>query len=323
MCGRNATLLLVFILALIYFVDLNQVFLTMSKLPVQTLVGTLLILSLDRIIMGYKWAHLLRTTGSIVSIRKTIGIYYQSAFSSVVLPNNLGAEALRLYLGSRMGIPTSTIMASMIMEKLIAVIAAVVLAGTGMVYLAIHTSPNTRAPALAIALVAVLCVAGLYGVLHKPTHRMLGRVTRRIIPKRAFRTLVKLSSALVIYNGHYPRMFQNFLLALTEHLLQFAVTAMLGIALGVTIPIMTFLAGIAVVTIVHRVMVYVQSWMLAETITVVMYALLGLSKETAVALAFASYVTMFLATLPGAYLLVRNNILKSYNAASQPGIATL
>jgi hypothetical protein len=62
---------------------------------------------------------------------------------------------------------------------------------------------------------------------------------------------------------------------------------------------------------------HVEGRGLGEGAAVVMFALLGVQKDAAVALTFAHYALWLLASLPGAYLLLRSGVrLKDLGAGA-------
>jgi len=73
-------------------------------------------------------------------------------------------------------------------------------------------------------------------------------------------------------------------------------------------PFGRFFAAIAGTALVRRIAMHVEGKALGEGAAVVMFALLGIQKDAAVALTFAHYALWLLASLPGAYLLFRSGV---------------
>jgi uncharacterized membrane protein YbhN (UPF0104 family) len=107
-------------------------------------------------------------------------------------------------------------------------------------------------------------------------------------------------------------------LAIAENLLQIVNFYVIGRALGVRVPVLPFFAAIAVTALVRRLAMHVEGRGLGEGAAVVMFALLGVQKDAAVALTFAHYALWLLASVPGAWLLLRSGVRLSDLGASAP-----
>ncbi len=83
-----------------------------------------------------------------------------------------------------------------------------------------------------------------------------------------------------------------------------------------------FFAAIAVTALVRRLAMHVEGRGLGEGAAVVMFALLGIQKDAAVALTFAHYALWLLASLPGAYVLFRSAVkFRDLTDSANVGIA--
>ena len=110
------------------------------------------------------------------------------------------------------------------------------------------------------------------------------------------------------YRGQPATLAINLVLAIAENLLQIVNFYVIGRGLGIRVPMLPFFAAIAVTALVRRLAMHVEGKALGEGAAVVMFALLGVQKDAAVALTFAHYALWLLASLPGAYLLFRSGV---------------
>jgi uncharacterized protein (TIRG00374 family) len=279
---------------------------TMSPVALLIAVG---LASADRVLMGFKWRQLVRAAGGTLRLRDATNIYYQTCFTDLVFPNVVASEGLRVYLGRRLGIPLALLLGSMAIERMIAAAVAIVLAGAGLLYLAAEVEPQMRTTFLEIiAATAVIAALGLLAVWWTPLHRFAGRAVRERISPKVFQLLKKISAALVSYRGQPATLAFNLVLAIAENLLQIVNFYVIGRGLGIRVPVLPFFAAIAVTALVRRLAMHVEGKALGEGAAVVMFALLGIDKDAAVALTFAHYALWLLASLPGAYLLFRSGV---------------
>ncbi|MEO8881301.1 MAG: lysylphosphatidylglycerol synthase transmembrane domain-containing protein [Gemmatimonadaceae bacterium] len=279
-----------------------------SMSPVALLIAVALA-SADRVLMGFKWRQLVRAAGGSLRLRDATSIYYQTCFTDLVLPNVVASEGLRVYLGRRLGIPLALLLGSMTIERMVAAAVAIVLAGAGLLYLAATIEPQMRILFLEIiAGMAVVAVFGMLAVWWTPLHRFAGRALRERISPKVFALLRKISASLVDYRGKPATLALNLVLAIAENLLQIVNFYVIGRGLGIVVPMLPFFAAIAVTALVRRLAMHVEGRGLGEGAAVVMFALLGIQKDAAVALTFAHYALWLLASLPGAYLLFRSGV---------------
>lgn len=139
-----------------------------------------------------------------------------------------------------------------------------------------------------------------------PLHRLAGRALRERISPKTFGLLRKISASLVEYRGKPATLAINLLLAIAENLLQIVNFYVIGRGLGIEVAVLPFFAAIAVTALVRRLAMHVEGRGLGEGAAVVMFALLGIQKDAAVALTFAHSALWLLASLRGAYLLFRS-----------------
>lgn len=265
--------------------------------------------STDRVLMGFKWRQLVRAGGGTLRMRDATSIYYQTSFADHVLPNLVTSEALRAYLGRMRDIPVPLLLGSMAIERMIGAVAAIALAGAGLLVVAAQLEPRTRGAFIDIVVIASLIGAlAILAAWWTPLHRLAGRALRKWIPPKIFSLLRRLSVTLVAYRAQPAALAANLLMALGENLLTILTFYVVGRALGVRLPLVPFFAVIAVTSLVRRVAMYIEGRGLGEGSAIVMFTFLGVQKDAAVALTFAHYAVWLAAALPGAYLLFRSGV---------------
>ena len=291
------------------YVDWARVWAALRAMSPAALLLALALASADRVLMGFKWRQLVRAAGGTLRLRDATNIYYQTCFTDLVLPNVVASEGLRVYLGRRFGVPLALLLGSMTIERMIAAAVAVMLAALGLLYLAAEVEPQMLH--LFLEIIAAAVVAGLAVVLAvwwTPLHRMAGRALRDRIPPKFFALLKKISESLVAYRGQPGTLAINLLLAIAENLLQIVNFYVIGHGLGIELAVLPFFAAISVTALVRRLAMHVEGRGLGEGAAVVMFALLGVQKDAAVALTFAHYALWLLASVPGAVLLFRSGV---------------
>jgi hypothetical protein len=97
-------------------------------------------------------------------------------------------------------------------------------------------------------------------------------------------------------------------MAVGENLLTMVNFYVIGRALGIELPLIPFFAVIAVTTLVRRIAMYIEGRGLGEGSAIVMFTVLGVQKDAAVALTFTHYAVWLVGSLPGAYMLFRSGV---------------
>jgi len=316
MCVR-ALLILVAAYALWRWVDWSRVWTALSSMSPVALLVAVALASADRVLMGFKWRQLVRAGGGSLRLRDASSIYYQTCFTDLVFPNVVASEGLRVYLGRSLGIPLALLLGSMAMERMVAAAVAIVFAAMGLLYLAAEVEPQMRQTfLLIISATAAVSALGVLAIWWTPLHRVAGRALREKISPKVFQLLKRISAALVAYRAQPRVLAINLVLAIAENLLQIVNFYVIGRSLGIRVPVLPFFAAIAVTALVRRLAMHVEGRGLGEGAAVVMFALLGVQKDAAVALTFAHYALWLLASLPGAYLLLRSGVTLRDVAAS-------
>ena len=291
------------------YVDWARVWFALRSMSIGAPLLAVALASADRVLMGFKWRQLVRAASGTLRLRDATNIYYQTCFTDLVFPNVVASEGLRVYLGRKFGVPLALLLGSMAIERMIAAAVAVVLAALGLLYLAAEVEPQMRV--LFIEIIAAAAVVGFAGVLAvwwTVLHRIAGRALRDKLSPKFFSLLKKISAALVAYRGQPETLAINLGLAVAENLLQIVNFYVIGRGLGIELAVLPFFAAISVTALVRRLAMHVEGRGLGEGAAVVMFALLGVQKDAAVALTFAHYALWLLASMPGAYLLFRGGV---------------
>ncbi|HEY2895915.1 MAG TPA: lysylphosphatidylglycerol synthase transmembrane domain-containing protein [Gemmatimonadaceae bacterium] len=310
-------LILVAAFACWHWIDWARVWNALASMSPLALGIAVALASADRVLMGFKWRQLVRAAGGSLRLRDATNIYYQTCFTDLVFPNVVASEGLRVYLGRRLGIPLALLLGSMAIERMVAAAVAIVLAAAGLLYLAAEVEPQMRLLFLEIiGATAVIAGFGVLAIWWTPLHRIAGRAVRERISPKLFQLLKKVSVSLVAYRAQPATLAINLVLAIAENLFQIVNFYVIGRGLGVRVPVLPFFAAIAVTALVRRLAMHVEGRGLGEGAAVVMFALLGVQKDAAVALTFAHYALWLLASLPGAYLLLRSGVRLSDLRAS-------
>jgi glycosyltransferase 2 family protein len=291
------------------WVDLDAVIDALLSLPPAYLLLALLLATADRCLMAYKWRHLVLAGGAKLGILSAIRIYYQAGASGRVIPAPLGADALRAYLATLIGIPGGLAISSVMLERFIAFLTLVFAALVGIIYLAVQEPANLGRP-LFLLIGAIIVAAGVISIgsmVFVPAQRaaqgLYTRVTTRWpLPPRIEKMLGKVSRSLADYQSQRRALLQNGALSLFEHGVQLVKLSVVAAGLGIAADNLSLFAVLTVALFIRRIGGIIEGLGLGEGSAVAVVILLGIDPALAVALFFVNFATTTVAVLPGAIL---------------------
>jgi uncharacterized protein (TIRG00374 family) len=282
------------------FVDPRAIWKTLTALPGPPLILALALAACDRMLMAIKWWQIIHAAGGRAPLRPLISAYFQATFAGYVVPSAIGAELVRAYLGAQAGIGSGVLLVSMAAERAIGAIGCALLAAIALTYLGLRlTSPVM----LLLAVSAIVTIAGVVWLL---TPWLMDRLARTFEKRRQL-----IASLRELRTRNTRTLAINLGLAMIEQLLQLTVVAVIARALGVQVTSLATLATFLMILTVRRVAAYLESWGLAEGITIGLYTLAGVTPERAAALALASFAVLVTASSPGGVLLLRSGVIRA------------
>lgn len=289
-----------------YFIDFREVFAHLVLVQADWLLLLLVLATADRFLMAGKWLHLLRHAGSPAPFTAVLSAYYQAAFMQRVLPSSLGGDALRAVIVSRRFGGTSGVLATMVVEKLVAMLAAAFIALCGAVLLL----AQARSQPLNLILVTLpLLLALTFLVLRLSLHRPLVTwAIDRLPGARLRRGLSKVYADYAKFRESPRTLIANFVYALIEQLVQVALLLSCALALNVDASIATLLAGIGIAQCVRKFAILLEGWLFSEFTAVLTYSLVGIPEAQALAFSLLGHAASIVAAIPGGFMFARSAV---------------
>lgn len=294
------------VLAAWHFIDFREVATSIASITLGWLAVLLVLATIDRFLMAGKWLHLLRHVRNAARFTSVLSAYYQAAFMQRFLPSSLGGDALRALIVSNRYGAGSGVLATLVVEKLIAMFAAAFLAVCG----GLMVLSRARDGSMAVMLIAFpLLLAVMFAILRISLHRplVLG-VVNRLPWARARKGLISIYDHYYSFR-HAPRvLLTNFVYSLIEQILQIVLLLFCALALNVAADSFTIVAAVAIAQCLRKFAIILEGWLLGEFTAVLVYSLLGIPETQALAFALLSHAAHILASLPGAVLFARSSI---------------
>ncbi|GIX49598.1 MAG: hypothetical protein KatS3mg131_3809 [Candidatus Tectimicrobiota bacterium] len=287
------------------WLDLGAVGRTLQRVSLLWLALILAVMTLDRLLMAWKWAVLLWAVGLKVPFSALVRFFYQGTFAGTFLPTSLGGDALRAYLVVRATGATYPVVASLAIEKAMGLLSAVSWALAGMAYF-LHRSPAFPA-VWAWGLLAV--AAGGHGAFWLSLHPRCRAAVHRWLSasrSRLAQGTGRFLEAYVQYGKHRRALAWNGMLTVVEHGLQLCIVLAMAYGLGIVADPLLFLSVATVHTLLYRLPIAPDGWGVGEASAIGLYGLIGILPEQAFSLAFLSHVMQLLVALPGIWFMGRD-----------------
>jgi serine O-acetyltransferase len=298
---RISVTLLSCALLLIFVADIGAVLETLGRCDPLWAGIAILAFLLDRVLMSYKWGLLLATRGYTVSLLQKLMVYCSAMMWGLALPSTVGADGIRVMLVRRFGVRVDDTLATILVERGIGFIVALLTAVGSLVVLRSMLPPDAVYDhALALGLAGLLC-ALLILVFSFTSHALrsvLVLIPQRFSESKAVRMLEQLHDAYVSLACDRRRIATFSILTMTEHILMVACYALVARALEVQFnPIFVF-AAVPLALLVSRLPVSLDGIGVYEGIFIAIMALGGVRPADALAVSLAARALQVIVWLP-------------------------
>ena len=256
---------------------------------------------IDRGLMAYKWGLLLRGRGIRLPFLRAMMVYCASAIWGLFLPTTVGSDAIRAYSTSRTGIDPKEVVASIIVERFIGFLSALVLAVLSLILLTHLGYLGDRVifawllgggmllGAVFLFVVSVSETAFLLfhdKVLHGIKHRPIAQKLREF--HDTYRSFAADRRNLTTFFG----------LTFAEQLLPILDTWLVARGMGIEVGVLYFAAALPLALLISRLPISIDGIGVFEGMFIVLMSLAGLSAAQAVAIAVVSRILGTITYIP-------------------------
>jgi hypothetical protein len=193
----------------------------------------------------------------------------------------------------------SQVLATMVVEKLVAMLAAIVLALVGLGFLLTQRyDADQLALFVFVPSLLVATLAGLRISLHRPFADWL----IRFLPRRLQTPLANIYDHYSSFRNAPLMLSRHFLYCMVEQTVQVLMWLMAALAIGVATPVTTLFAVISVAQCVRKFAMLLDGWLLGEFSMVMIGVLFGVPQAQVLAFSLLAHASAVVASLPGAFL---------------------
>lgn len=277
--------------------DLSRIAAILGSISGEAVAAALALILLQSLVTAYRWVLVMAGVGVAVPLWPAVQALYASLFINQCVPSYVGGDAYRVYWLYREGNPLAVSMRGVLIDRVSALIALVVMM--------VVTLPRllARFPDHAVQTgMEMVAAAGMLGTVAFFACDVLPRRWRRV---RALAELAALSTAArrVLLTG-ISGLVVN-LLAILVHALSAAIMLAFATDMGLPLTAIDCLLLIAPITLLTAVPISISGWGVREGVMVGALGMIGIATEQALALSvllgFALLANGLLGVLPLAF----------------------
>lgn len=263
------------------------------------------VLTLDRLLMTYKWIVLLKARRQRLGVYRGFKIYCAAMIWGMFMPATIGADALRAWLTTKTGVDGYEVTASIVIERVVGFIAALVVGLGGLVILDVagavdeHFDPVWWGGGALIAAAIALLLLSFNQALFE---RVLAFIPQRLTRLRITGKLAQLHAVYRGYARERSALIRFTALTVVEQGMAIIATWLLSRGLGVDVAFWFVAAAVPLAMLVARLPIAFDGIGVYETAFVLLMGLVGVGAAEALSIALAGRLVQTLAFLPWWFL---------------------
>lgn len=237
-------ILVAVVLVIIIFqaIDFGRVSSAIAKTDLRWGILVVALALADRYIMAFKWAALLRSQGTPYGNWEAFKVYMSATFVGNVLPTSVGSDVYRAVRATLGGRQMNVITASIVLERVLGMLAVALLLLCGLAALANHPDDRFRTLLAAAAVFTVLLVVAIRLSVDSKTYGLIVRLLGKAQRFKPVRIFMDLHSAYVAFSRDRVVLASFFALTFLEQVVNALLTYMGSQALGFDVPLIYFIA---------------------------------------------------------------------------------
>lgn len=294
--------LLVTALILLYLarqIDMGAAARAVVQVDLRYLGAVLALVALDRAVMILRWILLLRASRVPITATRAASIFLVSSFVGSFLPAGVGGDMARAYGLSRAASAPGEALASVAVDRLLGVLALAIMGVVGLLVWAPSRGWGWRSAVLVGSLIGA-CASAFWA----------DRLLNSLLPRSTFshaivRRLVSAGDAVARYRDRGTVLAQVMGWSLVVQLLRIGQASLLGLGLGIAVPLAYYLVFMPVGLLMLLLPISVSGFGLPQGVIVWLLRPVGVPDEQSFALSTLIVLTGLAGNLPGLVLWVQ------------------
>ncbi|MEX2273403.1 MAG: lysylphosphatidylglycerol synthase transmembrane domain-containing protein [Vicinamibacterales bacterium] len=287
---------------MIWLADPRAVGVALAGIDWRYATAAILLVFIDRGLMAVRWIALLAplAPGTRPRAGALMRIFFISTFVGSFLPGSVGGDAVRTWSLAREGITTHESLASVLMDRLLGVVALLIMAIAGLM-----VAPSLADDGLIVAaMIGTLaaCAAGLAVVFSERSAAIGLRRLERMPDGRVRRGIARLVDALQAYRRHHRVAGAVLVASVAVQVLRILQAWLLGLSVGITAGPAAYFAFVPLILLIMLLPITVNGIGTSQAAFVFFFAQAGVADAPAFALSVLFLALGYVGNLPGAAL---------------------
>jgi hypothetical protein len=260
-----------------------------------------------------RWRRLLHRAGLEVPAGPLVRIYAVATFSGTFLPTSVGADVTRTLLVSRRRMVLPLTVTTVMVDRLGGLVGLLLMAWIAFALQSGSVPDGAQIFLIWVTAAVVVGTALLVFALYSRSAFL-----RRLVPSRLV-SIARDARDVVRRYAENPATIAIVLVAsVTYQALVSLQLVMIGHAIGVHLPFATAAVTLALVTIVTLIPISIGGFGVREGTYVVLLGAAGIGATDATLISLLTVALLFVASLPGAYLLARGGLSAAMDGTHEP-----
>lgn len=272
-------------------IGIEPVLLALKRVSPSVVGLSIALFILQTLVLAVRWHFVANVMGRPIALSRSVSFTYTGVFFNQALPSSFGGDTVRIWYASKSGMPLSSAINSVLLDRVVGTLALVLLCATSLSMLGQQLE---LLPLQTVVLGMVPLSLLLVGLL-----TVLDRLP--LLPPAAVRFLerTRMAADARLLFGSVGAWAMLLLLSFVSHFLAAESAHVLARSLGVVVEYRVFLGLMFLVFIVLLLPISFAGWGLRESAMVVALGFVGIAPGEALAVSLLFGITMALAALPG------------------------
>ncbi len=289
------------VLLFTYVVDAREVVRILQRFDATYLLLSIVVVTLDRILMTFKWTLLLRAQGYRLPLLQGVTIYCTSMVWGMALPTTVGADAIRAVMVTKRGFNGTDVVTSIVIERMVGFVLALAL---GLVSLAILRTIGVLDARFDAALwIGIAMLVGVTALLiaalnEKLVGKIVAQLPQAVRNSKVMHYLDRFAVAYRSLGGARSTIAQFSALTVLEQVFAVIFPWTLALGLGVPVNLLLLLGVLPISTLLSRLPISFDGLGVFEAVFVGLMVLAGIDAAAALAIAISGRIIQLFAFLP-------------------------
>ncbi len=301
---------------IIYLLDWKEAIKIAKDANLIILFSIVILLTLERIVGVFKWWLLLVIKKCQISFWRLFVINYVGGFWGLILPSSVSSDLIRGYYLAKHIKSISLTVATMALDRFVAVFALIVLGCLSAIIIGNTFFPYTRQIAIFILIISVLLTS--LAASRRMVNKILFAAPQNWQEKKWYSHLRSLATTILEYKQHPSILIVSLVSSFILQAIRVVIFYVAALAFGVDISLLYYFIFVPFILCLMMLPISFNGIGLREGSFVAFFALLGMERHTGFVISFAVSLITTITTAVGGIIYLFDKPISSQAIAAAP-----